>query len=91
MIKKRSISVQRPSKSNFICKSFLFLGIILLIIYVILQLTSSYLDIANIIIAFAILLLGVSGIFYFFHCQFTKLAKIAEEIENEDETESYVE
>ena len=91
MIKKRSIPIQRPSKSNLICKSFLLLGVILLIIYIILQLTSSYLDIANVILAFAILLIGVGGIFYFFHCQFTKLAKIAEEIENEDETKSSVE
>ena len=39
------------------------------------------------IIAFAIILLAVGIILYFFHYQFSKLAKIAEEIENSDECE----
>lgn len=37
----------------------------------------------NTILAFSIILLGVSAILYFFHYQFAKLAKIADEIENE--------
>lgn len=38
-------------------------------------------------IAFSILLLGVGFILYFLHCQFAKLAKIADEIENEEKNE----
>jgi hypothetical protein len=37
------------------------------------------------LIAFSILLLGVGFILYFLHCQFAKLARMAEEIENENE------
>ena len=38
-------------------------------------------SVPNTILAFSILLLGIGLIFYFFHCQFAKLAKIADEIE----------
>jgi hypothetical protein len=42
----------------------------------------------NIILAFSILLIGFGIILYFFHCQFAKLAKIADEIEkSEDQDE----
>ena len=37
------------------------------------------------IIAFSILFLSIGAILYFFHRQFSKLAKIANEIENESE------
>jgi len=37
------------------------------------------------IIAFSIVFLGVGFILYFFHLQFVKLSKIADEIENEEE------
>lgn len=43
---------------------------------------SSYVDS---IIAFSIIFLGIGIILYFFHYQFAKLAKIADEIENEEE------
>ena len=42
---------------------------------------------ADSIIAFSVLLLAVGVILYFFHCQFGKLAKIAEEIENNEDLE----
>jgi len=42
----------------------------------------------NTILAFAIILFGVSAILYFFHYQFSKLAKIADEIENEENLET---
>ena len=45
---------------------------------------SSYVDS---IIAFSIIFLGIGIILYFFHCQFAKLARIANEIENEEEFE----
>jgi len=41
----------------------------------------------NSILAFSIILFGVGGILYFFHCQFSKLAKIADEIEKEENIE----
>ena len=37
------------------------------------------------IIAFSIIFLGVGVIFYFFQCQFAKLAKIADEIECDED------
>ena len=39
-------------------------------------------SIPNTILAFSILLFGIGAILYFFNCQFSKLAKIADEIEN---------
>lgn len=36
------------------------------------------------ILAFSIIIIGVSLVMYFFHIQFVKLATIAEEVENED-------
>ena len=44
-------------------------------------------NIADSIIAFSIVFLGVGIILYFFHLQFAKLSKIADEIENEEEIE----
>jgi len=41
----------------------------------------------NSILAFSIILIGIGAILYFFHCQFTKLAKIAEEIEKSENSE----
>jgi len=40
---------------------------------------------ADSIIAFSIVFLGIGFILYFFHLQFVKLSKIADEIENEEE------
>jgi len=44
-------------------------------------------SIAETILAFAIILIGLGLIAYFFHIQFSKLSKISEEIEEEDEIE----
>jgi len=41
--------------------------------------------VADSIIAFSIIFLGVGFIFYFFYLQFVKLSNIADEIENEEE------
>ncbi len=38
----------------------------------------------NTILAFSILLLGAAVILYFFYCQFAKLSKIAEDLENDE-------
>jgi hypothetical protein len=37
------------------------------------------------ILAISIIFIAISIIFYFFYCQFTKLAKIADDIENEED------
>jgi len=42
-------------------------------------------SIADSVIAFSIVFLGVGFILYFFHLQFVKLSRIADEIENEGE------
>jgi hypothetical protein len=39
------------------------------------------------ILAFSIIIIAVGFILYFFHCQLAKLAKIADEIENEEDLE----
>jgi len=89
MFKKRNISVYSDLKTGFFCKFLLALGIILLIFYII-QKTVHLVDISGntlgIILAFAILSLGLGFILYFLSRQFAKLAKIAEEIEKENVT-----
>ena len=91
MFKKRNISVYSDFKTGFFCKFFVIIGAILLIFYI-LQKAISLLDISEntlgIILAFAILSLGLGFILYFLSCQFAKLAKIAEEIEKEDLNEN---
>jgi len=41
----------------------------------------------NSILAFSIIVLGIGAILYFFHCQFAKLARIADEIEKSENLE----
>lgn len=43
----------------------------------------------NSFLAFSIILFGVGAILYFFHCQFIKLAKIADEIEKAENLEDF--
>ncbi len=90
MFKKRNISVYSDLKTGFFCKFLLILGIVLLIFYII-QKTIPFVDISEntlgIILAFAILSLGLGFILYFLSRQFAKLAEIAKEIENEDSAE----
>ena len=90
MFKKRNISVYSDLKTGFFCKFFVILGAILLISYIIqktIPLVVLGENTLGIILAFAILSLGLGFILYFLSRQFAKLAKIAEEIEkdlNED-------
>ena len=74
----------------FFCKFMLFLGLILIIFYI-LEKTILSLDIdKNIIesiLAFSIIFLGLGFILFFLSLQFNKLAKIAKEIENENSIE----
>ena len=102
MLKKRYFSANSDFKTGFLCKLTLFLGILLLIVFIFLKVSSFMIEkesegflgqiyeltqttIPDSILAFSIIFLGVGIILYFFHCQFAKLAKIADEIENEEE------
>jgi Zn-dependent protease with chaperone function len=88
MFKKRTLSVYNDHKTGFFCKFFFFIGILfLLIVAVVKFLSLDWLSENHLgsMIAFAIIFLFISGILYFFHCQFAKLAQIAQEIENLDE------
>lgn len=91
MFRKRNVSVYSDFKTGFFCKLSLFLGIVLLIFYIIQTLTHIIALNGNImgtIFAFSILFLGLGFILYFISYQFAKLAKIAKEIENGDEIEN---
>ena len=90
MLKKRNISVYSDFKTGFFCKFFLFLGLILLIFYIIQWITPLIAineNILGIILAFSILLLGIGIIAFFFNRQLAKLAEIADEVEHGDESE----
>jgi len=86
MIKKRTISLYGKSKITVFCKCCLALGVVFLVTFIILSILSAFAAQANVLLAFSILLLGIGAILYFFHYQFAKLAKIANEIENETES-----
>lgn len=102
MFKKKHFSVYDDLKTSFFCKFSLFLGFVLLFVFVFFKVSSLFIgeggtgflqliydfslsSYVDSIIAFSIVFLGVGIILYFFHCQFAKLAKIADEIENEEE------
>ena len=87
MAKKHLFSVHNDFKTGIFCKFFLILGCILFIIYLIemlLHLIGLSNDSIGIILAFAILSLGLGLILYFFSRQFTKLSQIAEEVEQDE-------
>jgi len=90
MFKKRNISVYNDLKTGFFCRLLLFLGVILLVFYILENLFFLFRineNLLGILLAFAILLLGVGFILYFLSCQFAKLACIAKDIEKENLTE----
>jgi Zn-dependent protease with chaperone function len=87
MAKKHLFSVHNDFKTGFFYKFFLILGCILFIIYFVetlLHLIGLSDDSIGIILAFAILSLGLGLILYFFSRQFTKLSQIAEEVEQNE-------
>lgn len=89
-MKQRTLSVYSDHKTGFFYKVCIILGALLLIIYLIE--TSAHIfgltdgSTAS-MLGFAILLLGIGIILFFFSFLFSKLASIAEEIEQLDETE----
>jgi len=105
MFKKKYFSAQEDFRTGLLCKVTLFLGFVLLIIFLFSKISAiiigenssglakqiydfSQTSYPNSILAFSIILLGIGAILYFFHCQFTKLAKIAEEIEKSENSEN---
>jgi uncharacterized membrane protein len=83
MIKIHIISLYKRSKTCFWGKTFFMIGCFLFIIFLLLSIVSTYRNESGIILAFSILFFGVGGILYFFHMQFAKLEKIAQELEQE--------
>lgn len=87
MGKKHFFSAHTDFKSGFFCKFFLIIGCVFFILYALeavvhlLQLND---EVVGIILAFAILFLGLGLISYFFSCQFAKLSRIADEVENDE-------
>ena len=87
MGKKHFFSAHSDFKTGFFCKFFLILGGVLLILYLIETLLHPFRfndDVSGTILGFAILFLGLGLISYFFSCQFAKLSRIAEEVENDE-------
>jgi hypothetical protein len=87
MVKKHLLSAHNDLKTGFFCKFFLILGCILFIIYLVVTLLHPVGlsdGVTGAVLAFAILSLGLGLILYFFSCQFAKLSKIAEEVENDE-------
>jgi len=87
MIKGKKISVYSDLKTGLFSKLFLILGFFLIIFYF-LQKTIGLIDVdVNIIesiLAFSIIFIGVGIISFLISYQFSKLAKIADEIEKEN-------
>jgi hypothetical protein len=87
MVKKHIFSAHNDLKTGFFCKFFLILGCLFIFLYVVeivahpLNLSD---DMTGAILAFSILFVGLGLISYFFSCQFAKLSKIAEEVENDE-------
>jgi len=87
MAKKHFFSAHYDFKTGIFCKFFLILGCILFIIYLVETLLHPIGlsdDSIGTILAFVILCLGLGLILYFFSHQFTKLSKIAEEVEQDE-------
>ena len=85
LLKVRLKSAHNDFKTGIICKISFILGIILFLIYLIDKITSIFNfddNLLGIIIAFVILFFGVGLLLFFISCQFSKLSKIADEIEN---------
>ena len=87
MVKKHIFSAHNDLKTGFFCKFFLILGCIFIFLYVV-EIVAHLLNLSDdttgTILAFSILFVGLGLISYFFSCQFAKLSKIAEEVENDE-------
>ena len=100
-MKKKYFSVYSDFKTRVLSKSMIVIGLVLLIIFIFLKILSIFsinnidllkyfYDLSStkfpgIIISFSILLISFGFILYFFNYQFSKLARIADEIEHDNE------
>lgn len=100
MFEKKYYSAHHDFKTGFLCKFTLFLGAVLIIIYLLTKLIAivgnkdisiieaiyefSQSNAAGAALAFGVILIAVGIMLYFLHCQFVKLAKIADEVEKEE-------
>lgn len=97
MFEKKYFSAHYDFKTGILFKFTIIIGFILLIGFIILRIlsfvvnekdvlyslsNSKYVDIIG---AFAILIIFLGLVLFFFHRQFTKLSDIADEIENSEE------
>ncbi len=97
MFEKKYFSAHNDFKTGILFKFTIVIGLILLVIFIVLRITSfvvnekdilyslsnsKYVDIIG---AFAILLIFLSLVLFFFNRQFIKLSDIADEIENSEE------
>ena len=86
-MKKHFFSAHSDLKTGFLCKLFIGLGIILVVLYALFHFTKVVNlgdDVEGALLAFAILSLGLGGIMYFFACQFSKLSQIADDVEQDE-------
>ncbi|MBN2065320.1 MAG: hypothetical protein JW771_00740 [Candidatus Thermoplasmatota archaeon] len=89
MIKKRMYSAHHDFRTGFLYKLLVIVGAILLVIYLIEQashLLSMDVTVQGSILAFAILCIGGGVLAFFISSQFSKLAKIADDVECGKET-----
>ncbi len=88
MAKTRLFSVYKDHKTGLACLLFFFLGVSCIVVVGLVSLFSvgGFLgQFQGSLLALGLIFLFVSGIAYFFRCQFIKLAEIAYEVESEDE------
>ena len=86
MIQERHFSVKHDFHTATVSKSCFFLSLLLLALALIEFIFGIVFFLpASTYFALAILFFGVTGISWFFHVQFSKLSKIATELENESD------
>ncbi|MEM0493454.1 MAG: hypothetical protein QXS02_05840 [Candidatus Thermoplasmatota archaeon] len=85
MIKKRIIDFRNISIFSLLSRLLLLVGVLLTFSFVFLRFVLMCSYESGIVLAFSILFIGVGLLLYFFHIQFRKLSRIAEEVESMNE------
>ena len=86
----RRYPIKRYLKTGLFCRILLFIGFIIIAFFLVEQFFSVFSlsdAVKQTLLAFAILFIGGGLIFYFFYCQFKKLADIANDIEKENRSD----
>jgi uncharacterized membrane protein len=87
MAKKHLFSAHNDFKTGVLCKFFLILGCILLIVYLVetlLHPVGLSEESTGIILAFTIISIGLALVLLFFSRQFMKLSQIADDVEQDE-------